>query len=370
MERGFLGLVCGVAICIPVLGIAASPAGADTDTFTTADRSGVRGQTPQFTETGNSWTLSWSYNCSGFGSTGNFGVSVNQPSGDLYSDPGPNELGMGGSGTDHYFDTGVFSLSVISECSWSITVSPSGVAPTSTPATFTSGQIGATGSSPQFAVSGAWTMAWSYNCASFGSTGNFAVSINQPSGDFTFDIGPNELGTGGSGTDSYTDTGVFNLSILSECSWSITVSGPGAPAPAPPSPAPALAPPPPPPAVGMVATPDGGGYWIADAAGDVFSFGDAHFYGSMGGKALDRPIVGIASTPTGGGYWLVASDGGLFSFGNAQFYGSMGGKPLDKPVVGMTSTPRQVGGTGRSPRTVGCSASGTLSSMARWAGSP
>ncbi|MGH9103421.1 MAG: protease pro-enzyme activation domain-containing protein [Acidimicrobiales bacterium] len=35
------------------------------------------------------------------------------------------------------------------------------------------------------------------------------------------------------------------------------------------------------------------------------------------------------------GYWEVASDGGIFSFGDASFYGSMGGRPLDKPIVGM-----------------------------------
>ncbi len=38
------------------------------------------------------------------------------------------------------------------------------------------------------------------------------------------------------------------------------------------------------------------------------------------------------------GYWEVAADGGILSFGDAQFYGSMGGVVLDKPVVGMTET--------------------------------
>ena len=36
------------------------------------------------------------------------------------------------------------------------------------------------------------------------------------------------------------------------------------------------------------------------------------------------PVVGIAPTPTGKGYWMVASDGGIFSFGDAHFYGSLG----------------------------------------------
>jgi len=84
----------------------------------------------------------------------------------------------------------------------------------------------------------------------------------------------------------------------------------------------------------MAPTPDGHGYWLVAADGGVFSFGDAGFYGSMGGKKLDAPVVGMAPTPDGHGYWLVAADGGVFSFGDAGFYGSMGGKKLDAPVVG------------------------------------
>jgi TM2 domain-containing membrane protein YozV len=81
------------------------------------------------------------------------------------------------------------------------------------------------------------------------------------------------------------------------------------------------------------------GYWLTAADGGVFSFGDARFYGSMGGKPLVEPVVGMAATPDAGGYWLVAADGGVFSFGDARFYGSMGGKPLVEPVVGMAATP-------------------------------
>ncbi len=97
------------------------------------------------------------------------------------------------------------------------------------------------------------------------------------------------------------------------------------------------------PVVAIAATPSGKGYWLAASDGGLFSFGDAGFYGSMGGKTLNAPIVGMASSPSGAGYWLVASDGGLFAFGDAGFHGSMGGQHLNAPVVGMSATPNGQG---------------------------
>ena len=93
------------------------------------------------------------------------------------------------------------------------------------------------------------------------------------------------------------------------------------------------------PVVGIASTPGGGGYWEDAADGGVFTFGDASFYGSTGGIKLNQPMVGMAALPNGTGYWLVAADGGIFSYGAAQFYGSMGGTSLNKPIVGMASTP-------------------------------
>jgi len=93
------------------------------------------------------------------------------------------------------------------------------------------------------------------------------------------------------------------------------------------------------PIVGMAPTGDGRGYWNVASDGGLFAFGDAGFYGSMGGRPLNRPIVGMASTSDGRGYWEVASDGGLFAFGDAGFYGSTGSLHLNQPVVGMAATP-------------------------------
>ena len=92
-------------------------------------------------------------------------------------------------------------------------------------------------------------------------------------------------------------------------------------------------------AVAVARTATGQGGWVAAADGGVFTYGDARFYGSMGGKRLNQPIVGIAATPTGAGYWLVARDGGIFSFGDARFYGSAGSLRLNRPIVAMAASP-------------------------------
>ncbi len=131
-------------------------------------------------------------------------------------------------------------------------------------------------------------------------------------------------------------------------------------------------------AVGMAATPDGGGYWVADSSGDIEScgdapslsgpsgniggivaiagvpgssgfwlvssrgnvvpFGTAKGYGDLSGMALNKPIVSIGATPDGGGYWLLAGDGGVFAYGDAGFYGSTGSIVLNKPAVGIAAT--------------------------------
>jgi hypothetical protein len=71
--------------------------------------------------------------------------------------------------------------------------------------------------------------------------------------------------------------------------------------------------------------------------GGVFTFGDAPFYGSEGGRVLNDPVVGIAPSRDGQGYLMVATDGGIFGFGSFDYYGSLGagygGNPADVPPV-------------------------------------
>ncbi len=93
--------------------------------------------------------------------------------------------------------------------------------------------------------------------------------------------------------------------------------------------------------VGIAATPDGKGYWAADATGGVYTYGDAGFYGSLPGLKVKpkTPIVGIAATPDGKGYWLVAGDGGIFGFGDAGYFGSLPALKVSvTDVVGMAVT--------------------------------
>lgn len=92
------------------------------------------------------------------------------------------------------------------------------------------------------------------------------------------------------------------------------------------------------PAVGIAGTPDGRGYWLATAAGGVYTFGTAGFHGAAAGLPLNAPVVAIAPTPSGRGYWLAAADGGVFSFGDARYAGSMGGTRLNSPVAGIAAT--------------------------------
>jgi cytoskeletal protein RodZ len=78
--------------------------------------------TPNFTAP-TDWNVEWSYNCATFGQQGNFVVTIEQAgTGAMASieDTPINQLGMSGSGTQHYHYGGKLYLTVNSECSWTI----------------------------------------------------------------------------------------------------------------------------------------------------------------------------------------------------------------------------------------------------------
>jgi hypothetical protein len=251
----------------------------------------------------------------------------------------------------------------------------------STTASFTSDQVGTSGTTPAFSMSAPWTVDWSYSCADYAQGNSFSLTVNQPAGDRSVDAGVSTAGVRGSGSSNYVDTGTFTLGISSACYWSLDIF----PTSTPPGPSTGIpevvtdAATPNPTYVGIAADPGGQGIWTTRADGDVFGLlggaalggpallplnspivsitaardgygyyvlgGDGgvfnygpNFYGSTGGMRLNQPVDGLAVTPDGNGYWLVASDGGVFSYGDASFLGSMGSVRLNQPVVGMVAS--------------------------------
>jgi hypothetical protein len=73
-----------------------------------------------------------------------------------------------------------------------------------------------------------WRLASSYNCASFGSSGDYSVDSNNRAGngptnqDFN-DNGPDTQVLGGDGVDTFYDTGTFEFQICASCNWTLRV---------------------------------------------------------------------------------------------------------------------------------------------------
>jgi hypothetical protein len=90
---------------------------------------------------------------------------------------------------------------------------------------------------------------------------------------------------------------------------------------------------------------ENGGAWSVVSSPNVGT-GDNFLDGASCTSGFSCVAVGT-SGGTGGplamvapgelGYWEVASDGGVFSFGDASYYGSMGGTVLNQPVVGIAA---------------------------------
>lgn len=74
-----------------------------------------------------------------------------------------------------------------------------------------------------FQAPSTWTLNWTYDCAAFGSQGNFQVYVFQGSSlDFS-DNGPNQLGASGTGSTHFYSGGNLHLEINSECDWTVAV---------------------------------------------------------------------------------------------------------------------------------------------------
>jgi Pro-kumamolisin, activation domain/IPT/TIG domain len=82
-----------------------------------------------------------------------------------------------------------------------------------------------------------------------------------------------------------------------------------------------------------------GGYSVLNAAGAIYSFGDAQYRGNLLDHGYPGPAVGLAETANGLGYNILTAGGGIYSFGNASYYGNLIDHGFPGPAVALSYTP-------------------------------
>ena len=89
--------------------------------------------------------------------------------------------------------------------------------------------------------------------------------------------------------------------------------------------------------IALAATPDGRGYAMLSASGQVYAYGDALYYGGSP-TGFSGEFTDMEMTPSGHGYWLLTSSGQVYAYGDASYYG---GSPtgFSKAIVAMSPTP-------------------------------
>jgi hypothetical protein len=92
-------------------------------------------------------------------------------------------------------------------------------------------------------------------------------------------------------------------------------------------------------AVDLEPTPSGSGYWVVDDTGRVFAYGDAKVLPNVLGLLADERVTSLSATPSGGGYWVFTSRGRVLARGDATFFGDMSAVALNGPVSDSIATP-------------------------------
>jgi hypothetical protein len=106
---------------------------------------------------------------------------------------------------------------------------PTTVAPTTTAPPAVVLNISGSGikQTPDFTVThDQWTIAYTFDCAAYGSAGNFAVDLTGVNG--TNDSGAqgvNQLAPSGADTTTEHGAGTYYASINSECNWTVKITG-------------------------------------------------------------------------------------------------------------------------------------------------
>ena len=91
-------------------------------------------------------------------------------------------------------------------------------------------------------------------------------------------------------------------------------------------------------AVHIEPTPDGNGYWIVDSQGHVYAIGDAGLFGGNPSLRPGEVVSSLSSTTDGRGYWIFTNLGRVITYGDATFYGDMSHTPLNGPVLDSART--------------------------------
>ena len=71
----------------------------------------------------------------------------------------------------------------------------------------------------------------------------------------------------------------------------------------------------------MQRTPSGHGYWMLSSDGSIYAFGDAPYFGGVGGCTNYGGARRLLPTPTGNGYWIATANGSVIPFGDARRLG-------------------------------------------------
>jgi len=87
-------------------------------------------------------------------------------------------------------------------------------------------------------------------------------------------------------------------------------------------------------------SPAGRGYNTLDDRGRVSEFGDAEWWGDATvGYTNGERATAISGTPSGDGYWIFTNLGRAIAFGDAEFFGDMSHVRLNGPVLDSIATP-------------------------------
>jgi hypothetical protein len=94
-------------------------------------------------------------------------------------------------------------------------------------------------------------------------------------------------------------------------------------------------------AVDLEPTPSGNGYWILDSRGRVTPHGDATDLGGifLGTLAAGERATSLSATPTGAGYWIFTDRGRVLARGDAVHRGGVADLTLNGPVLDSIATP-------------------------------